>query len=245
MQSRVRRRPAQPRPTMRPECSDKPPASPATIRPTTPSTGTMCSQRQCQGSSPKTAGRKTSARMVPIQRRIGEPPGRDRIQVQPTPPSHSGKQESRQAERLQQNVAEVGAKKADPVVGARQNRVAVFSEGSEAWYVARARKRRSETSSRTIPRNMFTGRLRVGDRTMRMGFMIRALPSPVLPGKFYRQARKQAIRPRATSIIGVRRRKSGHKGGRGNLGHQPVVWRNASHSGIWPDTNGFMRQVPA
>jgi hypothetical protein len=42
--------------------------------------------------------------------------------------------------------------------------------------VASARKRSNETSRITIPRKMFTGRLRVGARTMRMGFMMRAVP---------------------------------------------------------------------
>jgi hypothetical protein len=38
------------------------------------------------------------------------------------------------------------------------------------------RKRRSETSSRSTPRKTFRGRLRVGYRTMEMGFMAWALP---------------------------------------------------------------------
>ncbi len=42
--------------------------------------------------------------------------------------------------------------------------------------MASERRRRSATSKSTSPRNTFRGRLRVGDRTMRMGFMGGALP---------------------------------------------------------------------
>ncbi len=59
-------------------------------RPITPSTGSMCSHRQCQGMRPNTAGTNASASNVPIQRNRAEPLGRERIQVQPTPPSHKG-----------------------------------------------------------------------------------------------------------------------------------------------------------
>jgi hypothetical protein len=55
-----------------------------------PSTGSMCIHRQCQGISPNTAGTKATASSVPAQRSNADPLGRERIHVQPMPPSHSG-----------------------------------------------------------------------------------------------------------------------------------------------------------
>jgi hypothetical protein len=49
---------------------------------------------------------------------------------------------------------------------------AVSSDGSVGWYVARERRRRVATSNIKSPRNTFQGRLRVGERTMRIGLII-------------------------------------------------------------------------
>ncbi len=87
-------------------------------RPITPSTGKACSQRQCQGSRPKTAGVNKTARTLPRQRSQTEPPERDRIQPQPRPPIHKRQQECSEAKELEGEIAEPGAEEADPVLHA-------------------------------------------------------------------------------------------------------------------------------
>ncbi len=84
-------------------------------RPTTPSMGTTCSQRQCHGSRPKTAGRKASASSEPIQRRM---PSRQAASASTSSPRRpaKGEQKRRNAQRLQQQIAQVSAEQADPVV---------------------------------------------------------------------------------------------------------------------------------
>ena len=92
-------------------------------RPITPSTGSRCSQCQCHGISPKTAGTQNSASSVPVQRSHGDPPGRECNQVQPSPPSHSGMKNA-VSPRDAAARPRPGAKKANPVVHrVRQRRV--------------------------------------------------------------------------------------------------------------------------
>src|SRR5271157_5580820 len=142
-------------------------------RPTTPSTGSTPSQSQCQGRRPKTAGMKRMARRVPIQRSTGEPLGRECIQVQPIPPSHRGSKKAVKPRDCSKRSLRPAPKRPIQLRTAwgPASPDAVFREGSVEWYVASARRSTSEASSNTSPRNTFQGRLRVGDRTMRIGFM--------------------------------------------------------------------------
>ncbi len=130
------------------------------------------------------------ASRVPIQRSTGEPPGRECIQVQPIPASHRGRKKAVKPSVCSKRSLRPAPKR--PIQlrtawGAAAPE-AVFSEGSEGWYVASARRSRSETSSSTSPRNTFQGRLRVGMRTMRIGFMAGALPLVGRSGTFRERA---------------------------------------------------------
>src|SRR5208283_1359348 len=113
-------------------------------RPTTPSTGSTCNQRQCHGKRPKTAGKKASASSAPTQRRIGEPPGRERIHVQPTPPSHTGSRKAVSPSDCSSRSDIQAPKRPIQLWGAAEP-AAVLSEGSDARQVASERKRSSET----------------------------------------------------------------------------------------------------
>jgi len=67
--------------------------------------------------------------------------------------------------------------------------------------VAMERSRRSETRTSSSPRKMFRGRLRVGERTMDMGFMAFALPLNGALGPAASEPKERAKSPRATFII--------------------------------------------
>src|ERR1035438_1858066 len=60
---------------------------------------------------------------------------------------------------------------------------AVFSEGSEGWYVASENRTSSAANTSTSPKKIFRGRLRVGAKTMRIGFMAVALRLAGYSGK--------------------------------------------------------------
>src|SRR6202041_92800 len=79
--------------------------------------------------------------------------------------------------------------------------VEVFKEGSEACQVAIARRSSSETSNSSSPRNTFSGRFRVGERTIETGFIAfcsRSMPPGILPRATHKGRGKS---PRAVSII--------------------------------------------
>src|SRR5215469_6450717 len=141
-------------------------------RPIKPSTGTACSQCQCHGNSPRTAGAKIMASAAPIERSTAEPPERERIQFQPISPSQSGRRNTmipKACSRMSLSVAPV-----TPIqlrTSAASPAEAVFNDGSVGWYVASARNRRIDTSVTTMPRNTFRARLRVGDRMIGIGFI--------------------------------------------------------------------------
>jgi hypothetical protein len=162
-------------------------------RPTTPSTGRRWSQRQCQGSRPKTAGRKDEREKGADPAQPGRTAGTG---VHPGPAEAAepeGQEEGGDAEGLEQQVAEPGAEEADPVadgVGAGLP-VAVLSEGSAACQVASERRRRSETSSSMSPRKTFRGRLRVGTERCEWASWLDA-PAPWLAQGVCRERAKRA-----------------------------------------------------
>ncbi len=184
-------------------------------RPVTPSMGTRCSQSQCHGSSPNTAGRNRSASNVPVQRSHAEPLGRECIHVQPRPPSQSGRRNAVRPMLCSSRSLSHAPKSPTQLPIAREpaSPVAVFSDGSVACQVAMERKRSRETSSSSTPRNTFRGRLRVGERTIETGFMAFALPLGGLLRSLPRTEPKERPKsPRATFIVGVRKADSGSKG---------------------------------
>ena len=154
--------------------------------PTTPSIGSRRSQRQCQGRSPSAAGRKIRPSSVPVQRSQGEPLGRECIQVHPSPPSHSGIRNavipidcsSRSLSHAPNTPTQL-CTACGPI-----SPVEVFNDGSAACQVATESRSSSETSNSSSPRNTFSGRFRVGERTIETGFMAlcsRSLPPGILP----------------------------------------------------------------
>ena len=114
-----------------------------------------------------------SAKSVPIQRRMGEPPERERIQVQPRPPIQMGTRKLLMP--IACNIRSLITAPKGPIqlraACVATGSVEVFSEGSVACQVASERNRSAETNKSNSPRKMFTGRLRVGSRTMRVGFI--------------------------------------------------------------------------
>jgi hypothetical protein len=99
--------------------------------PETPSMGLPCQSKR-QGNSPRTAGKNTSARIVPIQRSHAEPPGRERIQVQPSPPSHRGRKKAVRPSDCTITSPKYAPKRPIQLWG-RGRLPAVFSEGSVGW----------------------------------------------------------------------------------------------------------------
>src|ERR1700677_494853 len=116
---------------------------------------------------------KMSASRVPVQRSQGEPPGRECIQVHPRPPIQTGMKKAVMPMHWMMRSLVNAPKRPTQLRTAcgPTSPVDVFSEGSEACQVASERSSRSETRMSSIPRKMFRGRLRVGERTMEMGFM--------------------------------------------------------------------------
>ena len=119
-----------------------------------------------------------SASRVPVQRSHAEPPGRECIQVQPSPPNHRGRKNAvRPSDWSSTSLSHAPNRPIQLwMAWGPVSPEAVFSDGSVACQVASERRRRSETRASSTPRNTFSGRLRVGDRTMETGFMAFALP---------------------------------------------------------------------
>ena len=91
----------------------------------------MCNQRQCHGKSPNTAGRKARASTVPTQRKMGEPPGRECIHVQPRPPIHNGSRNAVRPSDCSKRSLMYAPKRPTQLLATAES-VAVFSEGSVA-----------------------------------------------------------------------------------------------------------------
>src|ERR1019366_2886797 len=119
----------------------------------TPSTGTAFSQCQFHGRSPNTGGTKRTAITNPPQRNNADPLVRERIQVQPRPPSHKGRKKAVRPMDWSRKSLKYAPNRPIQLraVFCTAHPEAVLNEGSVGWYVAKARKRRTETRANTKP----------------------------------------------------------------------------------------------
>src|SRR5271166_2649707 len=176
--------------------------------PIVPLTGIFPSHSQRHGSRPRTAGRNTSASTVPIQRNHAEPPERERIHVQPSPPSHNGRKNAVIPRTCSRRSLRYAPKRPIQLCTAWGPVApeAVFSDGSVGWYVPSARNMRSAPNTSTSPSKIFQGRLRVGAKTMRMGFMARALRLDGRAGKLPRACLSRTGEESQSNLYYPRRR---------------------------------------
>ena len=184
----------------------------------------MCSQRQCHGSSPKLVGRKMSASRVPVQRSHAEPPGRECIQVQPSPPNHRGSKNAVRPSDWSSTSLSHGAEQAYPVVdgvGAGLARSSIQRRVGDMPGSQREEKEERDKSEqypeKHVQRAASRRRQNNGDRFH--GFCAPALGSAQESAASEPKERTKS--PRAASIIRARVGHSGQKTGWGNLGVDP------------------------